>query len=136
MNRLNVICHNSSSEIFTKFIEKRLQKRAPYNCFYASLGEKCPYSQISWSVFSRIRTEYGEIRRIFPYLVRTPENTGQKNFEYGHFSRNAFDDFIYKYRRPSYLSDFLKLKSTISKRFFKDPYFTKKKEQVWNFSPK
>ena len=27
-----------------------------------SLCEKCPYSEFFWSVFSRIRTEYGEIR--------------------------------------------------------------------------
>ena len=126
MNRLNFICHDSSSEIFTKCTEKHLQKRAPYNCFYASLREKCPYSQISWSVFYRIRTEYGEIRCISLYPVRTSENTNQKNFEYGHFSPNAFDDFIYKYRWPSYVSDFLKLKSTMSKIFFEDPYFTKK----------
>ena len=31
-----------------------------------------------WSVFSRIRTEYGEILRISPYSVRMWENTGQK----------------------------------------------------------
>ena len=31
-----------------------------------------------WSVFSRIRTEYGEILRISPYSVRMQENTDQK----------------------------------------------------------
>ena len=31
-----------------------------------------------WSVFSRIRTEYGEIRNISPYSVRMWENTDQK----------------------------------------------------------
>ena len=31
-----------------------------------------------WSVFSRIRTEYGEIRSISPYSVRMRENTDQK----------------------------------------------------------
>ena len=31
-----------------------------------------------WSVFSRIRTEYREILRIFPYSVRMQENTDQK----------------------------------------------------------
>ena len=31
-----------------------------------------------WSLFSRIRTEYGEIRSISPYSVRMPENTDQK----------------------------------------------------------
>ena len=42
-----------------------------------------------WSVFSRIRTEYGEILRISPYSVRMKENTDQKNLEYGHFSRKC-----------------------------------------------
>ena len=31
-----------------------------------------------WSVFSRIRTEYGEIRSISSYLVRMRENTDHK----------------------------------------------------------
>ena len=31
-----------------------------------------------WSVFSRIRTEYGEILRISQYSVRMQENTDQK----------------------------------------------------------
>ena len=31
-----------------------------------------------WSVFSRIRTEYGEILRISPYSVRMRKNTDQK----------------------------------------------------------
>ena len=28
------------------------------------LREKCPYSELFWSAFSRVRTEYGEIRSI------------------------------------------------------------------------
>ena len=40
-----------------------------------------------YGVFSRIRTDYGEIWSIFSYSVRMRENTDQKNFEYGHFSR-------------------------------------------------
>ena len=39
---------------------------------FLTLLEKCPYSEFFWSVFSRIRTEYG------------PENS-----EYGHFSRSV-----------------------------------------------
>ena len=31
-----------------------------------------------WSVFCRIRTEYGEILRISPYAVRMRQNTDQK----------------------------------------------------------
>ena len=54
------------------------------------LREKCPYSKFFWSVFSRIRTEYGEIRSISTYFVRMRENTDQNNFEYGHFLRSDF----------------------------------------------
>ena len=53
--------------------------------------EKCPYLELFWSVFYRIRAEYGEIRSIFPYLVRMRENAGQNNSEYGHFFRSDKD---------------------------------------------
>ena len=45
---------------------------------WSSLREKCLYSEFFWSVFSRIRTEYGEIL------------TDQKISEYGHFSRSVY----------------------------------------------
>ena len=35
--------------------------------------KKCPYSELFWSAFSRIRTEYGELLRISPYSVRMQE---------------------------------------------------------------
>ena len=44
-----------------------------------TLCVKCPYSELFWSAFSRIRTEYGEIR----------SNADKNNFEYGHFWRSA-----------------------------------------------
>ena len=34
-----------------------------------TLCEKCPYSGLFWSAFSRIQTEYGKIRCISPYSV-------------------------------------------------------------------
>ena len=40
---------------------------------------KTPYSELFWSVFSRIRAEYGEIRSISPYSVQTQENVDQNN---------------------------------------------------------
>ena len=40
-------------------------------------------------VFSRILTEYGEIRSLSPYSVWMRENTDQNNSEYDHFSRSA-----------------------------------------------
>ena len=53
-----------------------------------TLPEKGTYSELFWSVFPRIRTEYGEILRIFPCLVQMRENTGQDNSECGHFIRS------------------------------------------------
>ena len=35
--------------------------------FCPQRGKKCPYSELFWSVFSRIRTEYGEIIDWFLY---------------------------------------------------------------------
>ena len=52
------------------------------------MREKCPDSELLWSVFSCIRTEYGEILRISPYSVRMRENADQNNSEYGHFLRS------------------------------------------------
>ena len=40
--------------------------------------EKCQYSGFFWSILSRIRTEYAEIRSISPYSVQMQENTDQK----------------------------------------------------------
>ena len=50
-----------------------------------ALRIKCPYSELFWSVFSGMRTEYGKIRSISPYSVRMRENTDQDNSEYGLF---------------------------------------------------
>ena len=54
-----------------------------------ALREKGPYSELFWSAISRIRTEYWEIHRIFPYSVQMRENTDQNISEYGHFSRSV-----------------------------------------------
>ena len=43
-----------------------------------SLRKKCPYSNFFWSIFSRIRTECGDLRRKSPYSVRMQENMDQK----------------------------------------------------------
>ena len=50
--------------------------------------KKYPYSDFFWSVFSRNRTEYGDILPISSYSVQIRKNTDQKNSEYGHVSRN------------------------------------------------
>ena len=72
------------------------------------LREKCSNSEFFWSVFSRIRIEYGEIRDIFPYSVQMRENTEQKNSEYGHFlpsgSMKSFIEYVRKMFRKIHIS--------------------------------
>ena len=61
------------------FLERRLDFRLRLlSILRFSLRERCPHSELVWSVFSRIWTKYGEI-------VRMWENTDQNNTEYGHF---------------------------------------------------
>ena len=58
--------------------------------FRTTLCEKCPYSELFWSAFSRIRTKYGEIRNIsLTISVRMRKHTDQNNSEYGHFLRRT-----------------------------------------------
>ena len=79
---------------------------------------------VFWSVFSFIRTKYGDILIISPYAVQMHENKGQKNSEYGHFSRSAFfyieiwDHFVLSKERR-------KGKKKESKTFFKLSVFQK-----------
>ena len=84
-----------------------------------TLCEKCPYSEIFWSVFSRIWTEYEEIRSVSPYSVIMPENKDQKNSEYGHFSRSATEMFGKRWLKE-YLSALTERKSwQVENRNFK-----------------
>ena len=55
--------------LFLKQNRLTLHRYTGSNCnvtYYgkASLREKCPYSELFWSVFSCIRTEYGKIFRV------------------------------------------------------------------------
>ena len=50
-----------------------------------SLRGKCSYLEFSWSVFSCIWTEYGEILRIFPCSFKIRKNKSQKNSEYKYY---------------------------------------------------
>ena len=60
-----------------------------YGDFTKTVEPWCPYSEFSWSLFSPIRTQYGEIRSISPYSDRMQENTDQKNSECRHFLRSV-----------------------------------------------
>ena len=43
-----------------------------------SLCKKCPNTELFWSVFSCIRTEYGDLQSKSAYSVRIQENMDQK----------------------------------------------------------
>ena len=78
----------TSCSRLSKFLRDYLQK----HCI-----KKCPYSELFWSVFSRIRTEYGGIRSISRYSVRMRENTDQNNSECEHILCSMLNELnIYK----------------------------------------
>ena len=56
----------------------------------AALRKKCPYSELFWSVVSRIRTEYGELLRISPHSVRIRENTVQNCIIFSTIHHHTF----------------------------------------------
>ena len=51
-----------------------------------TLRKKCSYSELFWSVLSRMWTEYREILRISQYSVRMWENMDQNNSKKEDFS--------------------------------------------------
>ena len=69
-----------------KYFNKETGNRRNTLCY--TLGEKCPYSEFLWFVFSRIRTECGEILPTSPYSIRMRKNIDQKNSKYRRFLRS------------------------------------------------
>ena len=59
-----------------------------------TMHEKCPYSELFWSVFFCVWSECEEIFRISPYSVIMWENTDQNNSEYGHFLRSVMQHLV------------------------------------------
>ena len=47
--------------------------------------EKCPYSELCWSVFSHISTGYGDLLYKSPYSVQISKKADQKISEDRHF---------------------------------------------------
>ena len=103
-NNASSDCFNETASLFSKTILllfftyqhfkykcKSRHKFTTSSLCVKRLNKKCPYSEFFWSIFSRIRTEYGEIRSISPCSVRMRENRDQKISEYGHFLRNGQD---------------------------------------------
>ena len=69
-------------------VEKSTADILNLNLNLDTLREKCSYSELFWSAFPRIRTEYREILRVSPYSVRMRENADENNNKYGHFLRS------------------------------------------------
>ena len=61
-------CLQFGQVIFVLILES--MKNLLLQCYYVCMRKKCPYSEFFFSVFSRIRTKYGEIVRISPYSFR------------------------------------------------------------------
>ena len=70
-------CKYKSDKIeYSKFeIEPTKNKNKIQSCHFV---KSVQVRSFFWPVFSRIRTEYGEILRIYPYSVRMRENTDHK----------------------------------------------------------
>ena len=75
--------------VLLEFGNKRLKQVFKFLTFvkYAliTLREKCPHSQFFWSIFSLIRTEYGEMWNISRYSAQMRRNTDHENSEHGQF---------------------------------------------------
>ena len=91
--------------ILKKFVKSKSYQKVRHHCYYTGKYRSEVHSicnlrfnihcvkfvqirSFFWPVFSRIRTEYGEILRISPYSVQMRENTDQKNSVFRHFSRS------------------------------------------------
>ena len=84
-NRYHEKPDNAATQIW---YDDYLTKNNSLFIWSSALRKTCSYSELFYSVFSRIRTEYEEIRSISP-SVRMRENTDQNNSEYGHFLRRV-----------------------------------------------
>ena len=83
-------CYLNCVKARIKHRKLRLICRESHVLLQDPFHEKCPFSEFFQSVFSRIRTEYGDLLRKSPYSVRMRENTDQKNTEYGYFLRSHY----------------------------------------------
>ena len=63
---------------------------------WRALCEKYPYSEIFWSLFSRIWTEYGDLLCKCPNSLKIRENVDEKNFECAHFLRSGSSQALYR----------------------------------------
>ena len=85
-----------------------------------TLPEKCLNKEFFWSAVSHIWTEYKDLLHKSLYSVQMGENTDQKNFAFGHFSRSEnHGKFSFKHICPIH-------PEKTSSRFGKNEFFTSK----------
>ena len=85
-----------------------------------SLRKMCPHSQLFWSAFSHIRTEYKEIRTISPYSCHTLEAIFHQPFY-------QETDFLKDYQRHTdvltkYRKNYNELHQTLKNCFYLQNY--------------
>ena len=93
------------------------------------LCKKCPFSELFWSVFSCIRTEYGEIQSISLYSGRARENAYQNNSEYGHLLRSDNVSLF-----ANYMQDICKIGTRLRSVFCRDFESVRTKCTAWKVS--
>ena len=104
--RLRVFVQQTAIIIFIAIFQqiKTPSKKAfiLYQTLHATTAGKCPNSELFWSAFSRIRTEYRKILRITPYSFRMRENADQNNSGCRHFLYSAqFNKIFYQHLQES-----------------------------------
>ena len=118
LTNYSLLKSNLAVQIFTKKFLKNYHRK-----------KSVQIQSFFWSVFSRIRTEYGEILRIWTLRVWTPYSVytdilwtlhiWTKNSLFGHFSRSAYfaESFVQK-SGDSTLSTLLSIKPSSFKNTF------------------
>ena len=100
-NFLPIVCHGYNITSAASFSDSMTSESSEFTGLFESMASDdstrhclkiVQIRRFFWSVFSRIRTECGEIRSISPYSVRIRENTEQKTSVFGHFSRSVKSD--------------------------------------------
>ena len=85
---LDLPCHFHNKLLLNYCLSQTTKKLAVVKYDKTSLRKKCPYSELCWSAFSHIRTEYGKIRtRITP---NTDRFFTQCVFEFSSTLRSKF----------------------------------------------
>ena len=101
-NKADVRKNNSSWYMFFLTLTFHLQplfvfvKKFRLRCLIDTAWKKRPHSELFWSAFSRIRTEFGEVRSISPYSAQMLEDVDQIDSEYGHFLRSESSEYASK----------------------------------------